>query len=88
MKNLISKNCAFKKKVFSLTKNVGDFLKEKKNKLTCDACVSLKIEKPYLDDKVEDLVKIVHKFINKKKNFDMMLDKQRGMFDKGGTQIF
>ena len=72
---LALKNNALKKKIFSLTKELQDSLEEKK-KLTCETCCNLK--------KVNDLTKIVHNLTNGKKNFDLMLGKQKCVFDKGG----
>ena len=83
-KKLSLKNVALKKKILSLTKELKDFSKEKKNKLTYDMCANLKVGKGGLYKEIDDLLKIVYKFTNEKKNFDMMLGKQRGMFDKGG----
>ena len=72
-----------KRKFLVLTKELEDFSKEKKNKLTCYMCEGLKVEKDGLSEKVDDQLNFFYKFINGKKDFDMMLDKQRGMFDKG-----
>ena len=70
---LALKNNALKKKIFSLTKELEDSLKEKK-KLTCKTCSNLKNENILLNKKVNDLTKILH-FTNGKKNFDLMLGK-------------
>ena len=45
---------------------------------------NLKVEKPCLDDKIDDLLKILYNFTNGKKNFHMMPNKQIEMFDKHG----
>ena len=37
-----------------------------------------------LNEKIIDLTKIVHNFINGKKNFDLILGGQKCVFDKGG----
>ena len=54
-------------------------------KLTCNVCVRLKNENGLLNEKVSDLTKIVHNFTNGKKNFDLMLGRQKYVFDKGGV---
>ena len=41
-------------------------------KLTYDVCESLKVEKDGLNEIVDNLLKIIYKFTNGKKNFDMM----------------
>ena len=83
---LALKNSAFKKKIFSLTKELEDSLKEKKMKITCDVSSNLKNENVLLKEKFNDLTKIVHKFTNRKKNFDLMLGIQKCVFDKGGIR--
>ena len=80
---LAQKNNALKKKKISLTKELEDSLKEKK-KLTCETCCNLKNENILLNEKVNDLTKVVHNFNNRKKNFDSTLGKQKCVFDKGG----
>ena len=80
---LALKNNALKNKIFSSTKELEDSLEEKK-KLTCETCCNLKNENILLNEKVNDLTKIVHNFTNGKKNFDLMLGKQKCVFDKGG----
>ena len=80
---LIFKNGALKKKISSLLKELEGFSKEKEVILTCNTCESLKNENTSLNEKVLDLTKIVCKFSNGKKNFEMMLGKQKGIFDKG-----
>ena len=77
-------NVALKKKILSLTKKIEDFSKEKKMKLTCDGCTSLKNENGLVNEKVIDLTKRVHNFTDRKKNFDLMLSGQKCVFDKGG----
>ena len=83
---LALKNSALKKKIFSLTKELEDFLKEKKMKITCDVSSNLKNENVLLKEKFNDLTKIVYKFTNRKKNFDLMLGIQKCVFDKGGIR--
>ena len=63
---------------------VKGFTKEKEVKLSCNNCDILSKENSSLNDKILDLTKIVHKFTNGKKNFDMMLGGQKCVFDKGG----
>ena len=77
----ILKNGILKKKISNLSKELEDFSKEKEVILTCD---SLKKENASLNAKVFYLTKIIHKFINGKKNFDIMLGGQKYIFDKGG----
>ena len=54
-----------------------------KEKLSCDACATLKNKNISLNENVLTLSKIVDKFTNGKKNFETMFGKQKGMFDKG-----
>ena len=56
-----------------------NFQKEKKTKLTCDACENWK---SLFGWECWWLTQIVYKFINEKKNFDMILGKQNEMPDK------
>ena len=79
---LALKNSALKKKIFSLTKELKDSLKEKKTKITCDVCSNLKNENVLIKEKFNDLIKIIHNFTNGKKNFDSMLGKQKCVFEK------
>ena len=81
---LIFKNGALKMKISSLSKELKWFSKEKEVILPCDTCDSLKSENASLNEKTLDLTNIVHKFTNGKKNFDLMLDGQKCIFDKGG----
>ena len=46
----------------------------------------MKNENILLNEKLNDLTKIVHNFTNGKKKFDLMLGKQKCVFDKGGTR--
>ena len=66
-----------------MSKELEDSLKEK-NILSCETCRILKNENILLNEKVNDLTKIVHNFTNGKKKFDLMLGKQKCVFDKGG----
>ena len=79
---LALKNSSLKRKIFNLTKELEDSLKEKKMKNTCDVCSNLKNENVLFKEKVNDLTKIVHNFTNGKKNFDLMLSKQKCVFEK------
>ena len=79
---LIFKNNALKKEIFSLSKIVEELTKEKETKLPCSNCDILLNENIFLNDKISYLTKVVHKFTNGKKNFDMMLSGQRCVFDK------
>ena len=65
-----------------MIKELEDALKEKK-KLTCETCSNLKNKNILLNKKVNDLTKIVHNFTNGKKYYDLMLGKQKIIFDKG-----
>ena len=73
MKKLILKNGVLKNMILSLTKELEDFSKEKKMKLTFNVCGNLKIENASLKEKILDFTKIIHKFTNEKKNFDKQL---------------
>ena len=73
-----------KKKIYSLSKDLEDFLKEKEVVLTCGAFKLLKNENASLIEKDLDLTKIVYKFTNGKKFFEIMLGRQKCIFDKGG----
>ena len=64
-----------------MTKELEDSLKENK-KLTCETCCNLKIENILLNEKANDLTKVVHNFTNGKKNFDLMLGKQNVFLTK------
>ena len=71
--NLILKNIAFKQKISSLPKDVEDFSKENEVNLPCDTCESLKNKNASLNENALDWIKIVYKFTNRKKKFEMML---------------
>ena len=81
---LIFKNNALKKKILSLSKIVEEFTKEREVKLPCSNCDILSKKNTSLNNKIFDLTNIVHTFTNGKKNFDIMLGRQKCVFDKGG----
>ena len=81
---LALENISLKKKILSLIKELEDFSKEKKTKLTCDVCASLMNENGLFNEKVIDLIKIIYNFSNGKKNFDLILGGQKCVFDKEG----
>lgn len=49
--------------------------------------VLLVMENISLKEKVEDLTKIIYKFTEGKKNFDLILGNQKFVFDKGGISF-
>lgn len=83
------KNISLKKKIALLSKELDDLRNEKDKAKPvidseCKLCENLKNENNLLNDKVLDLSKIVYKFTNGKENFELMLGKQKCIFDKGG----
>ena len=70
---LVLKNNVLKKKILSLSKELENSLKQNEVVSTCDICDSLKNENASLNEKVLDLTKIVHKFTDGNKKFDLML---------------
>ena len=77
---LALKNITLKQKILGLTKELEELSEEKKMKLTCDVYASLKNENDLLNEKVIDLIKIVHNFTNGNKNFYLMLDGKKMCF--------
>ena len=81
---LASKYNVLKKKNASLEKELESTKKGKEKIQMCTNCSNLDTENKSLKEKVLDLTNIVHNFTNGKKNFDLMLGKQKCVFDKGG----